>query len=158
MNTLRKTEANGPEFEGKVAIVTGGGAVEDGIGNGRAAAILLARGGAGVLVVDLNMKLAERTVEMIEDEGGKAAAFEADVTKAADCESMVAEAFRQVNSKNAEICNGVMPGRNGARWRAGGPWRALLAEILQAGWALSHPPPTGRRWQGTPGGTPPGSA
>ena len=37
---------------GKVAIVTGGGAQGDGIGNGRAAAILLARAGANVLVVD----------------------------------------------------------------------------------------------------------
>ncbi len=37
---------------GKVAIVTGGGAAGDGIGNGRAAAILLARSGAKVLVVD----------------------------------------------------------------------------------------------------------
>jgi len=38
---------------GKVAIVTGGGAPDDGIGNGRAAAILLARAGARVLVVDI---------------------------------------------------------------------------------------------------------
>ena len=33
-------------LEGKVAIVAGGGAAGDGIGNGRAAAILLARAGA----------------------------------------------------------------------------------------------------------------
>ncbi len=33
-------------LDGKVAVVTGGGAVGDGIGNGRAAAILLARAGA----------------------------------------------------------------------------------------------------------------
>jgi hypothetical protein len=33
-------------LSGKVAIVTGGGAPDDGIGNGRAAAILLARAGA----------------------------------------------------------------------------------------------------------------
>ena len=39
---------------GKVVIVTGGGAADDGIGNGRAAAILLARAGAKVLVVDLD--------------------------------------------------------------------------------------------------------
>ena len=38
---------------GKVAIVTGGGAAGDGIGNGRAAAILLSRVGAHVVVVDL---------------------------------------------------------------------------------------------------------
>ena len=50
---------------GKVAIVTGGGAAEDGIGNGRAAAILLARAGAHVLVVDRDLTLAERSVAMI---------------------------------------------------------------------------------------------
>src|ERR1700710_859548 len=52
---------------GKVAIVTGGGARDDGIGNGRAACILLARAGANVLVVDRDLTLAERTVAMIED-------------------------------------------------------------------------------------------
>ena len=55
----------GPEDDagltGKVAIVSGGGAVGDGIGNGRAAAILLARAGTRVLVADLDIKLAERT-------------------------------------------------------------------------------------------------
>jgi NAD(P)-dependent dehydrogenase (short-subunit alcohol dehydrogenase family) len=67
---------------GKVAIVTGGGAVGDGIGNGRAAAILLARAGARVLVVDRDLALAERTVAMIEAEGGSAAAASYDVTTA----------------------------------------------------------------------------
>ena len=51
---------------GKVAIVSGGGAAGDGIGNGRAAAILLARAGAKVVVADLDPGLAGRTVEMIE--------------------------------------------------------------------------------------------
>ena len=50
-------------FSGKVAIVTGAGAAGDGIGNGRAAAILLARAGAKVLVVDRQQGLAENTVE-----------------------------------------------------------------------------------------------
>ena len=39
-----------PGLDGRVAIVSGGGAAGDGIGNGRAAAILLARAGARVLV------------------------------------------------------------------------------------------------------------
>ena len=62
---------------GKVAILSGGGAAGDGIGNGRAAAILLARAGTKVLVADLDQKLAERTVEMIQAEGGTAAALPA---------------------------------------------------------------------------------
>ncbi|MEJ2088679.1 MAG: oxidoreductase, partial [Gammaproteobacteria bacterium] len=56
-------------LEGKVAIVTGAGAAGDGIGNGRAAAILLARAGTAVAVVVIRPELAERTVQMIEAEG-----------------------------------------------------------------------------------------
>src|SRR5262249_33643739 len=56
-------------LENKVAIVTGGGAAGDGIGNGRAAAILLARAGTRVIVVDRDIALAKRTVEMIEAVG-----------------------------------------------------------------------------------------
>src|SRR5271170_2049884 len=70
---------------GKVAIVTGGGTAGDGIGNGRAAAILLARAGTKVLVVDRQADLAERTVAMISAEGGAAAAFAADITDEAQC-------------------------------------------------------------------------
>ena len=74
---------------GKVAIVTGGGAAGDGIGNGRAAAILLGKAGARVVVVDRDGGLAKRTVEMIGEAGGQAIALEADVTRAADCAAMV---------------------------------------------------------------------
>ena len=81
-------------MRGKGAIVTGGGAAGDGIGNGRAAAMLLARAGAGVLVVDREIALAERTVEMIRAEGGVAEAASYDVTDGAACAAMVAHAER----------------------------------------------------------------
>ncbi len=74
---------------GKVAVVTGGGAAGDGIGNGRASAILLSRAGTRVVVVDRDVALAKRTVEMIEAGGGEALAFQADVTRASDCAAMV---------------------------------------------------------------------
>jgi NAD(P)-dependent dehydrogenase (short-subunit alcohol dehydrogenase family) len=76
-------------LSGKVALISGGGAAGDGIGNGRAAAILLARAGAKVLVADREQKLAERTVEMIEAEGGTAAAFACDATSEADCKKLI---------------------------------------------------------------------
>ena len=83
----------GPEddagLSGKVAIIAGGGAAGDGIGNGRAAAILLARAGTHVLVADRELKLAERTVEMIKAEGGHAAAFAGDLTNEAECKQLV---------------------------------------------------------------------
>ncbi len=78
---------------GKVAIVTGAGSqLDEGIGNGRAAAILFAREGAKVLLVDRNLAAAEVTRDAILAEGGEAAAHEADVTDAAQCEAMVAAA------------------------------------------------------------------
>jgi NAD(P)-dependent dehydrogenase (short-subunit alcohol dehydrogenase family) len=77
---------------GKVAIVTGGGAQGDGIGNGRAASILLARAGAKVMVVDRDLALAERTVAMIATEGGTAVAVSYDVTESGQCAAMVQDA------------------------------------------------------------------
>jgi NAD(P)-dependent dehydrogenase (short-subunit alcohol dehydrogenase family) len=77
---------------GKVAIVTGGGAAGEGIGNGRAAAILMARAGAHVLVVDRDLTLAERTVAMIAAEDGSAVAASYDVTSSAECAAMVEDA------------------------------------------------------------------
>ena len=82
-------------LDGKVALVSGGGAAGDGIGNGRAAAILLAKAGARVVVADRDLKLARRTVEMIESVGGQAIAVEVDVTRSADCAAMVKTAVER---------------------------------------------------------------
>jgi len=83
-------------LKGRVAIVTGAGAAGDGIGNARAAAILLAEDGCTVVCVDRDLKLAQRTVEMIEEEGkGKGIAVAADVTSAADCERIAKTAMER---------------------------------------------------------------
>lgn len=78
-----------PDLAGKIAIVTGAGAAGDGIGNGRAAAMVLAASGARVVAVDRELALAERTVAMIEAKGGAALAVAADVIREADCRSVV---------------------------------------------------------------------
>jgi NAD(P)-dependent dehydrogenase (short-subunit alcohol dehydrogenase family) len=76
--------------EGKVAIVTGAGSTPGpGVGTGKATAVVLAREGASVLLVDLHPERAEETLQMISGEGGKAQVFAADVTRAAGCEAMV---------------------------------------------------------------------
>ena len=76
--------------EGKVAIVTGAGSTPgEGIGTGKASAIVLAREGANVLLVDLFPERAEETKAVIESEGGKCEVFAADCTKAEQCEAMV---------------------------------------------------------------------
>ena len=82
-------ERNG-RVEDKVAIVTGAGSTPGpGIGTGKAAAVALAREGAKVLLVDLHPERAEETRKMIEQEGGQAEVFRADVTKAESCEAMI---------------------------------------------------------------------
>src|SRR5215471_14209414 len=76
--------------EGKVAIVTGAGSTPGpGVGTGKATAIVLAREGASVLLVDVHPERADETRSAIEEEGGTAQVFAADATKAADCEAMV---------------------------------------------------------------------
>ena len=82
----------GERLTGKIAIVTGAGSRGPGVGNGKAAAILMAREGARVLCVDAQKERAEETAGLIRAERGEAVAFAADVTHRADCEGMVAEA------------------------------------------------------------------
>jgi NAD(P)-dependent dehydrogenase (short-subunit alcohol dehydrogenase family) len=76
-------------LKGKVAIVAGGGASGSVLGNGQATAILFAREGAKVLVADAMLDRAQATVDLIATEGGTASALRVDVSKAADCKSMV---------------------------------------------------------------------
>jgi len=82
----------GERLSGKIAIVTGAGSRGPGVGNGKAAAILMAREGARVLCVDAQKERAEETVGLIRAERGEALTFAADVTRKRDYEAMVAEA------------------------------------------------------------------
>lgn len=68
----------------KVALITGGGS-----GIGYHTALLFAREGASVVVVDINEDNGKNTVQEIEAAGGKAVFKHADVSKASDCEAMI---------------------------------------------------------------------
>jgi NAD(P)-dependent dehydrogenase (short-subunit alcohol dehydrogenase family) len=82
----------GKRLEGKVAIVTGAGSRGLGIGNGKATAILFAREGAKVLLVDLLPERMKETLDIINSEGGEASAFAGDITNLEDCRGIVAAA------------------------------------------------------------------
>lgn len=80
-------------LEGKVCIVTGGGSRSEGIGNGRAAAILFAREGGRVLVQGRTPGGPELTKRMIQDEGGVAEVFVGDVNVEDGARAMVGRAM-----------------------------------------------------------------
>lgn len=79
----------------KVALITGAGS-----GIGRESALLFAAEGAKVVVVDVNDEGGLDTVSRVQTQGGEAVFVHADVSSAADCESMVwtaEDTFGQLN-------------------------------------------------------------
>jgi len=83
-------------LKGKVAVVMGAGQTPGvTIGNGRASAILYAREGAKVMVVDYRRNSAEDTRQMIAEEGGEVIAFQADATKSDDCKKVADACVQQ---------------------------------------------------------------
>ncbi len=81
-------------LKGKTAMVVGAGSIGPGWGNGKATAVTFAREGAQVFCADRNAAAAEETVKIITGEGGKATAFTADVSRAAEVEAMVAACLK----------------------------------------------------------------
>jgi NAD(P)-dependent dehydrogenase (short-subunit alcohol dehydrogenase family) len=133
---------------GKVAIVTGGGAAGDGIGNGRAAAILLARAGTRVIVADRDVALAKRTVEMIEAGGGEALAFQADMTRASDCAAVVEAAMGRYGRLDY-LDNNVGIGSRGTVDETEESWRRLMTVNVDTMFlAAKHAIPAMRRTGG----------
>ncbi len=83
-------------LQDKVAIVVGAGQTAgETIGNGKATALLFAREGAAVVIVDRDRESAAATARAIDTEGGTACVVEADVTQAAACQRMAEECVKR---------------------------------------------------------------
>jgi NAD(P)-dependent dehydrogenase (short-subunit alcohol dehydrogenase family) len=87
-------------FVNRCVLVTGAGS-----GIGRATAQLFAAEGGRVVVVDQNEAEAEKTVVLIKDAGGTAFACAADVSREADCRSMVDRAVKAFGELNVAFNN-----------------------------------------------------
>jgi NAD(P)-dependent dehydrogenase (short-subunit alcohol dehydrogenase family) len=83
------------KLENRVALVTGAGS-----GIGRATAIRLAQEGAKIGVADWNTETGHETEQMIREKGGEAVFLEADVSKVANTERIVAETVSHFGSLN----------------------------------------------------------
>jgi len=130
------------ELEGKSALVTGGAR-----GFGRAIAHLLAREGADVAIADIAGELTserisgmatgsdlERTVGEIEALGRRAVGIRADVTKAAACERMAAEAIAALGKIDI-LCANAGVFSFGKAWELlEDDWDTVLAVNLKGVW------------------------
>jgi len=132
-------------LEGKVAFITGSGA-----GIGRASAMLFAKEGAKVAVVEVGKDAGKKTVELIRQAGGTAEFFHTDITKddsVAATTKKVLEAFGKINilynnaGGSSTVDNRVSDAPVEEFWRTihvdlFGTWlccRHVLPEIIKAG-------------------------
>jgi len=76
-------------LQDKVAIVTGAGSILPGWGNGKATAVLFAREGAKVMLVDNRAEAAEETAKVIRAEGGTCEVAACDVSSSDQVHAMV---------------------------------------------------------------------
>jgi NAD(P)-dependent dehydrogenase (short-subunit alcohol dehydrogenase family) len=88
----------------KVALITGAGG-----GIGRESALLFSKEGASVVVVDVNDEAGNKTVELITSQEGHSIYVHADVSKAEDCEQMIAMAEKSFGKLDTLFNNaGIM--------------------------------------------------
>ena len=104
-------------LQGKVALITGGAS-----GIGRATAILFAREGAAVAVVDRNEAGGQSVADTIARDGGRALFERGDVTRAPDCRRVVKRTARELGGLHIVINN------------AGIIRRATVLELSEAEW------------------------
>ena len=105
------------QLRGKTVLMTGGAG-----GIGRAAALLFAREGAAVSVVDMNQEAGQEVADEISRTGGRGMFERADVTSAADCRRVVERTVSEFGGIHVLFNN------------AGIIRRASVVEISEADW------------------------
>jgi NAD(P)-dependent dehydrogenase (short-subunit alcohol dehydrogenase family) len=110
------------QLSDRMAVVTGAGS-----GIGQAVANELAARGAAVAVVDLSAERAQDTTDQITSNGGRALAFEADVSKAADLDRAVSGAVAELGALNIMVNNaGILDGYQNVDEMDESIWRRVM--------------------------------
>jgi NAD(P)-dependent dehydrogenase (short-subunit alcohol dehydrogenase family)/uncharacterized protein (DUF1330 family) len=127
----RGTAPGRGRMTGRRVVVVGAGQTDfqlqdQPIGNGRALAVLLAREGAHVVVVDREAASAEDTVDLIRHEGGLADVQVADVAEPESIGAMIAAAQRQLNGIDGLVYNVGIPGPIGFEENTPEAWDTTL--------------------------------
>lgn len=126
-------------LQGQVAIVVGAGqAPGETVGNGRAAAMLLARAGARVACVDRDIDRARETELLIREEGGEAMALQADIRNKDACDSVVVAVRERWDRIDVLVNNvGVGSKSDGPAHRADESALDLVLDInLKGAWRM----------------------
>ena len=131
------------KLEGRIALVTAAGS-----GMGRASAVLFAREGATVVVVDVDEAAAAATVAAIEAEGGDAVAIGCDVSDESQVRDTIAEVDARFGVLHVLFNHAGIPGAGGMdvsldEWRT-----AVDVNMLSAFFASKHAHPLLKRAQG----------
>jgi len=120
-------------FEGKVALVTGGGS-----GLGRAFALEFARLGAGVVVAGRRPEPLDETVALIEGQGGKALAQPTDVRDPEHVDALVAAAVDRFGRVDVLVNNAAGNFVVKAEELSPNGWRAVVAIVLDGSFLCSR--------------------
>jgi NAD(P)-dependent dehydrogenase (short-subunit alcohol dehydrogenase family) len=97
--SVSETQSTGGSLQNRVVLITGAAS-----GIGRAMALLFAREGAAVAVVDLDEAGAQELASAIQNAGGHARPVVADVTRARDCAAAVEETIGSFDHLDI-LCN-----------------------------------------------------
>jgi len=119
-------------LKGKVAVVTGAAPRGEGVGNGMATAILFAREGARVVLVNRSPERAEALAKRIREGGGEATVFAGDVTKEDAAEAMAAFAVKQYGRLDILHNNVGIGGPGSAETIALETWNKVIEANLTA--------------------------
>jgi NAD(P)-dependent dehydrogenase (short-subunit alcohol dehydrogenase family) len=96
---------NAQQFDGKVALVTGGAS-----GIGEACVLTFAHGGAKVVIIDLNSELGEKTLTTVKQAGGDAIFLRVDVSNPEAVERMVADTIAAFGKLDIAVNNAGISG------------------------------------------------
>jgi NAD(P)-dependent dehydrogenase (short-subunit alcohol dehydrogenase family) len=121
----------GNRVEGKVVVVTGAGS-----GIGRAAAVLLAREGARVVVANRSPKKGEETVDRITSAGGEARFLQTDVSREADCVRLIASTIEAYGKLDVLVNNAAIYPRGTLGQTSLAFWREMMATNLDGPFVL----------------------